>query len=192
MVGGIRTNICATIPVRVVLRGLTFPLRDTRGCLSNHHHKHRCTHICYEALTKYSGRGRPRKRKVDIYRQFGAIIGNYRPDYSKKHKINSSTFLKEFSKLLDEITSLPGILVITGDFNIHMESLDNKYTLELAEMFEQYSLNRLVTKPTHKNGGLIDLVITSNNSSVQDISIHEDGVGSDHHPIRFKGSVSII
>ena len=111
------------------------------------------------------------------------VINIYRPDYPKKHKVNSSTFLKEFSKLLDEITSLPGILVITGDFNIHMESLDNKYTIELADMFE---LNQLVTKPTHQNGGLIDLVITSDNSSVQDISIHEDGVGSDHHPIRFK------
>ena len=60
------------------------------------------------------------------------VINIYRPDYSKKNKINSGTFLKEFSKLLDEITSLPGILVITGDFNIHMESLDNKYTIELV------------------------------------------------------------
>ena len=53
-------------------------------------------------------------------------------------------------------------------------------------MFEEYSLNQLVTKLTCQNGGLIDLVITSDNSSVQDISIHEDGVGSGHHPIRFK------
>ena len=67
-----------------------------------------------------------------------------------------------------------------------MESLDNKYTIELADMFEEYSLNLLVTKPTHQNGGLIDLVITSDNLSDQDISIHEDGVGSDQHPIRFK------
>ena len=67
-----------------------------------------------------------------------------------------------------------------------MESLDNKYKIELSDMFEEYSLNQLVTKPTHQNGGLIDLVITSDNLSIQDISIHEDGVGSDYHPIRFK------
>ena len=67
-----------------------------------------------------------------------------------------------------------------------MESLDDKYKIELSDMFEDYSLNQLVTKPTHQNDGLIDLLITSDNSSVQDISIHEDGVGSDHHSIRFK------
>ena len=48
-----------------------------------------------------------------------SVILIYRPDYSKKHKVNSSTFLKKFSKLLDDITSLPGILVITADFNTH-------------------------------------------------------------------------
>jgi exonuclease III len=119
--------------------------------------------------------------KNKLYR----IINIYRPDYSQKHRVTPITFFVEFSKLLDEIIHLPGVLIITGDFNFHIESPEDSHALQFTNMLEEYSLHQLVMEPTHENGGLIDLVITSDKTSILDVRIHGDCVGSDHFPILF-------
>jgi hypothetical protein len=114
------------------------------------------------------------------------IVNVYRPDYSQKHRITPNMFFEEFIKLLDDIVLLPGILILTGDFNFHLESVEDHYALRLLDILAEYSLYQLVSEPTHENGGTIDLVVTSDKASVQELSVCKDCIGSDHNPIHFK------
>ena len=98
---------------------------------------------------------------VDTRNHLYRIINVYRPEYSKKHKVTINTFFKEFTELLDDVVHLPGLLIITGDFNIHIESCEESRVLQFMNLLEEYSLYQIVTGRTHQNGGLIDLVITS-------------------------------
>ncbi|KAK6168639.1 hypothetical protein SNE40_019831 [Patella caerulea] len=45
----------------------------------------------------------------------------YRPPYSDKHNFTVNYFLSEFSTLLESVILTPGRVVITGDFNIHID-----------------------------------------------------------------------
>ena len=65
-------------------------------------------------------------------------------------------FFEEFLELLDDIVLLPGILILTGDFNFHLESAEDHYASRLLNIIEEYSLCQLVNEPTHENGGMID------------------------------------
>ena len=113
------------------------------------------------------------------------IINIYRPDYSKNRRITPNTFFEEFTKMLDEVVILPGILIIVGDLNFHVENTENHYASRFLELLDEYSLHQVIKEPTHENGGTLDLVITSDISSINNISIHGDSVNSDHHPIQF-------
>ena len=113
------------------------------------------------------------------------IINLYRPDYSTKHRVTPAIFFEEFCNLLSELVPLPGVLIITGDFNFHLESPEDYYVSRFIGILEEYSLYQAVTASTHENGGLIDLVITTDRNSIMDVEIHNDSVGSDHHPITF-------
>ena len=49
------------------------------------------------------------------------VIAIYRVPPSTNNKIKKSDFLKDFSGLLEIVSTLPGKLVILGDFNLHLE-----------------------------------------------------------------------
>ena len=59
----------------------------------------------------------------------------YRIPYSVAHPVTTSVFLEEFSKFLESTVFCANHLLITGDFNIHMDVADdadvNKHTLDL-------------------------------------------------------------
>ena len=80
---------------------------------------------------------------------------------------------EEFLKLLDDIVLPPGILILTGDFNFHVESAEDHFASRL-DIIEKYSLCQLVNEQMHENGGMIDLVVTSDKASVQQLSVTKD------------------
>ena len=45
----------------------------------------------------------------------------YRIHPSRKNKLTSSMFFEEFSTLLENLTVAPEYLLLTGDFNFHLE-----------------------------------------------------------------------
>ena len=49
----------------------------------------------------------------------------YRPPFSDKHPVTTSTFLNEFSSYLEEIILSRELLMIVGDFNLHVDDRDN-------------------------------------------------------------------
>ena len=90
-------------------------------------------------------------------------------------------FFEEFSRLLEQIAAEPsGCLLITGDFNFHMDDPDNANAKRFADLLESYDLKQHVNCGTHTSGHTLDLVITrSDDSLIKDTKV-KDPVISDH------------
>ena len=62
-------------------------------------------------------------------------------------------FFEEFSRLLEQIAAEPsGCLLITGDFNFHMDDPDNANAKRFADLLESYDLKQHVNCGTHTSG----------------------------------------
>lgn len=106
------------------------------------------------------------------------ILTVYRsPSHSK------STFLTEFSTLLESLISSPSELLITGDFNFHVDCPSDPNVSQLLSLFQTFDLTQFVSFPTHSSGHTLDLFITRSTSDLiadVDFSIQPF---SDHYSI---------
>ena len=90
-------------------------------------------------------------------------------------------FLEEFSVLLEQIMAeSTGHLLISGDFNLHVDDPCSTYANRFNEILESCNLKQHVTGATHANGHTLDLVISKkDNPLITEIKIF-DPVISDH------------
>ena len=94
-------------------------------------------------------------------------------------------FLQEFGDVLGEISSVPGNLIIAGDFNIHVDNSKREGVTEFAQILDQHELEQNVVGVTHKRGHTLDLVITrQGEDTVRDVHIVNRHI-SDHYLIDF-------
>ena len=118
--------------------------------------------------------------QVDIMhdnRHFRLIVV-YRPPPSPKHRVPFSSFIDEFSKLLNQQVLFTGTLIVLGDFNVHW----NENTAEaklLSAVIQQFNLQQMVDCETHKSGHTIDLIITSRSETLLK-SVYPSEFVSDH------------
>ena len=64
--------------------------------------------------------------------------------------ITSRFFFEEFDEFLAALSLKSDYLVLTGDFNIHMETGDS-YSAQLLQITDSYGLKQLVKVPTHQH-----------------------------------------
>lgn len=103
----------------------------------------------------------------------------YRPPGS-----NITVFLDEFMSFAGFISSLPSPTIISGDFNIHLDTATNNSEMFKA-LLESCNLAQHVDFPTHIHGHTLDLLITP--SDFQGIAnICDMGCISDHFGISCK------
>ena len=88
------------------------------------------------------------------------IVVIYRPPTSKAKQVNGSLFFEEFSTLAELLAISPGNLIITGDFNYHMDDVKNPDTIKFNRILESFNLKQHVNGPTHDKGHTLDLMIT--------------------------------
>ena len=93
----------------------------------------------------------------------------YRPPYSQTHPVSSSVFFEEFSNLLESIVMCTEVLVISGDFNFHLDDPSDTDAKTFTDLLETFGLLQHVTVPTHSSGHTLDLLISR---SSNDINIH--------------------
>ncbi|XP_061186395.1 uncharacterized protein LOC133194455 [Saccostrea echinata] len=76
-----------------------------------------------------------------------------------------SCFIGEFSQYLASLVVTSEELLITGNFNIHVDNVKNADTQNFLNSLDEFGLKQHVDEPTHKRGHILDLVITreSNN-----------------------------
>jgi hypothetical protein len=56
--------------------------------------------------------------------------------------------------------SLPGKLVVQGDFNFHMDDSNDTDAAAFAELLQSFGLEQHVHDATHQKGRTLDLIIT--------------------------------
>ena len=101
--------------------------------------------------------------------------------YRPADNISCGLFLEEFLVLLEQIMAeSTGHLLISGDFNLHVDDPCSIYANRFNEILESCNLKQHVTGATHANGHTLDLVISKkDNPLITEIKIF-DAVISDH------------
>ena len=74
----------------------------------------------------------------------------YRIPYSIKHPITTSTFFEEFTGFLESVIMSSELLLITGDFNIHVDDPLDTDCVRFLGLLESMGLQQHVDVPTQK------------------------------------------
>jgi hypothetical protein len=142
--------------------GVAAIVKDDLGCK-------RLPDVCFgsfEALSVKITSSTKSLAVVTIYRSPGPI----------------NNFLIDFSDFLSTLVVNYEDFLITGDFNIHMDSATDESSKKMASLLQNFGLRQHVDFPTHSGGHVLDLVITKDKSQlVKSVSV-ADGI-SDHHSI---------
>ena len=88
------------------------------------------------------------------------VIVIYCIPYSAAHPISTSVFLNEFPAYLESVVMSPEPLLITGDFNIHVDVHNDSDAAHFLELLTSMGLEQHVDKPMHISGHTLDLIIT--------------------------------
>ena len=112
----------------------------------------------------------------------------YRPGTPKAFG-NFNDFCNDFDQYLDHVLQRPGKPILVGDFNIHLEDKENIYTSRFSTITSSYGLTQHVNTPTHKDGGILDLVLScsniADNIKISDMQVVPTTTASDHFFISF-------
>jgi hypothetical protein len=89
------------------------------------------------------------------------LFNIYRPPSSSK-----PTFISEFTSLLEDFISSSSELIITGDFNLHVDDPSAPYVSSFSGLLDMFNLSQHITFPTHDSGHTLDLLITRSTSTL--------------------------
>src|SRR5271156_6368890 len=89
------------------------------------------------------------------------LLTVYRPpNYSQ------SVFVSEMSSLFEDLASSTSELLITGDFNIHVDIPLDPFSKSFSNLLETFDLKQHITFPTHNHGHTLDLLVARSNSII--------------------------
>ena len=87
------------------------------------------------------------------------ILGLYHPPNSKVNKYSNSDFIDKFLELMVETSPSYDNLIIMGDFNLHLNNLDNPNTEFFIDTIKALWLQQEVNFSTHNHRNILDAVI---------------------------------
>ena len=88
------------------------------------------------------------------------VCAIYHPPYSETYQVTNNQFLDEFSEFLAEALAEHRNLVITGDFNLHVNDSKDQDGEVFTDTMVALGLDQHVTFPTHRSNNTLDLVFT--------------------------------
>ena len=97
----------------------------------------------------------------------------------KPPKTSCIHFLDEFLTLVENLSAFPSPFVICGDFNLHIDNSDNKYTSQFLSLIESLDLTQHINFGTNLHNHIIDLLITPKTFNLFS-NIHPQNAFSDH------------
>ena len=106
----------------------------------------------------------------------------YRPPNPGKQTL----FLDEFDSFLSTFSSKPGNLIVTGDFNVHVENSTSSFPADFLQILEDHGWIQHVTDPTHILGGTLDLVLTKDVPLVSAVEVWPTPEVPDHFLVEFQ------
>ena len=107
-------------------------------------------------------------------------IGIYRPPYSTNHPVTVNTFLNEFAEYLESVALVEGHLLITGDFNIHVNDVCDPAAARFINIIDSMGMINHVNIPTHIHGHTLDLIITRASTDLHITDVQATDYISDH------------
>ena len=102
------------------------------------------------------------------------LLGVYRPGSSAA----TALFFDELSAVLEQLCTYRCPIVIMGDFNVHVDVNDDANAARLKSLLESFDCVQHVDQPTHKDGHILDLIITKTETKVS--HLHVGDLLSDH------------
>ena len=121
--------------------------------------------------------------KVTSGTQHIHMIIIYRPPYSEAHPTTTSVFLEEFSQYLESAVLCTDQLLISRDFNIHVDVTDDSDAHRFRGLLDSIGLDQCVKVSTHISGPTLDLIITRNSDQLLVSAPWADHLFSDHIPV---------
>ena len=100
----------------------------------------------------------------------------YRPRPTKVNGFRNSVFFEEWGTFLGEYASLGIEFLIVGDFNFHVDDLENdRDARQFIDQLDECGMRQHVSEPTHVHGHTLDLVITRDGPGrlVSDIKVRD-------------------
>ena len=88
------------------------------------------------------------------------VVVLYRLQYSSSHPVSVDVFFEEFSAYPESLILSSEPLLITGDFNIHVDVVGDPVRAKFFDLLEAMDMLQHVTTPTHESGHTLDLIIT--------------------------------
>ena len=70
-------------------------------------------------------------------------------------------FMVEFGSLLEQYVTGSSSLLITSDFNLHVDNNRDKSSQDFLPLIDSFNLKQHVCSPTHRVGHILDLLIVS-------------------------------
>jgi len=106
------------------------------------------------------------------------IIVIYRPPNG-----SFTDFRLEFSGLMERLVTFGSLLLITGDFNIHLDQPETSSVSKFRCLLKSFDLIQHVHSPTHRSQHTLDLLITrSSDCTLSDVHVQDIGL-SDHFAV---------
>ncbi len=88
-------------------------------------------------------------------------------------------FFEEFTSLLENIATYQSAIIVSGDFNIHVDDVSNHSASRFCDLLDAFGLVQHVRGSTHACGHTLDLVITQQGCIPSRVSV-DPPVFSDH------------
>ena len=100
------------------------------------------------------------------------LVIPYRPPPSELNGLKENDFFDEFNSLLECLANTSSKLLITGDFNFHVNKQSETHAKKFLCMLNGFNLEQHVSEATYKNGNTLDLLITSSGDNfISDVRI---------------------
>ena len=107
----------------------------------------------------------------------------YRPPPSTKNKTTHKQFQAEFADYLGHIFTTPGMLLIVGDFNYHVEDTSDSEACSFNNLIDSFGFIQHVADSTHRSGHTLDLMISRSYESLVLPTCSVDHGFPDHFPV---------
>ena len=96
--------------------------------------------------------------KINEVKVYITVI--YRPPPSKANGFRNSVFLEEWALYLERFTEIQEEILITGDFNLHLDDSSDRDVRAFCGLLDAHGLSQHVKESTHYKGHIQDLLIT--------------------------------
>ena len=118
--------------------------------------------------------------KVKSSKLTNVIIAIYHPPYSDVNPVTNSMFIDDFTDWIGERVMTYDNIIITGDFNLHVNEVDDPEIQVFNNNITALGFNQVVDFETHKQGNHLDLILVEELSKLKIANCFPGPYLSDH------------